>query len=152
MEIEELRKQKLFPPFEESINMLMDVLNNNLTHRESAVTINEDGPGKGNWGHSGRKGKKGGSVARFSASDYDTAIIGKTTSDGKTVKGVDPHLYKRANERKVYPKSIADALTKGKTSKGNTGNRTIYTHKGTNVIFDNDTSTVKTVIYKGKGR
>ena len=143
--MEELRKEKLFPPFEKSLDMLTNFLKKHLTPRQSTDTItadeNLDGAPPGNQNAAGPHDKT-----------YDKAIKGIKTSDGKVVKKIDPHFYKQAKKRKVYPNNIANALKNGKTSPGNTGNRTVYSHNGTYVVFDNDESTVKTVIYKGKSK
>lgn len=62
MSMEELRSQVLYPPFEESLNMLGELLKNYLTTSNSIDTLTLDGgPGSGNWGHVGRPGKVGGS-------------------------------------------------------------------------------------------
>lgn len=146
--IEELDGMQLFPPFADSVQKLINL----LTGGGGIVTITSEdgGAGSGNFGHGGRPGKIGGSAKEFAKSDYDVALKGIRTSDGKIVKAIDPHVYKRANERNVYPKTIATALKQGVTRNGNTGNRTVYTYNGTDVVFDNDLSMVKTVIYKGK--
>lgn len=52
-EPEKLLNEKLFPPFKASLSVLMD----KLTQRQNA----DGGPGSGNFGHSGRPGKVGGS-------------------------------------------------------------------------------------------
>lgn len=144
LSMEELRKEKLFPPFKASLDMLVTFCKNHLTPSKSTDTIsidNLDGAPPGNQNAAGPHNKS-----------YEKALKGIKTSDGKVVKKIDPHLYKRAKQRDVYPKSIADALKKGKTESGNTGNRTVYSYNGTHVVFDNDKSMVKTAIYKGKGR
>lgn len=150
LSLDELRSEQLYPPFEESVKMLIKL----LTGAAPTATMNgenlDGGPGSGNHGHGGRPGKVGGSSKGIPKSAYDKALKGIKTSDGKTVKAVDPHVYKRGNERNVYPQTIASALKNGTTRTGNTGNRTVYTHNGTDVVFDNDLSMVKTVIYKGK--
>lgn len=52
--LEELVKEDLFPPFKDSLIMLLKAL---------IEDMNEDGgAGSGNWGHGGRKGKRGGSA------------------------------------------------------------------------------------------
>ena len=117
--------------------------------------IEEDGgPGSGNFGHEGRKGKLGGSSSgggtTFQNADYEKALTGLTTSGGKVVKAIDPHLYKQAKKRNVYPSSISAALKKGKATPGNVLGRTVYTYRGTSVVFVDDIGQVKTVIYKGQ--
>ena len=64
LSLEELMNEQLFPPFKESLDMLVDLLSgNNLTTSNSADTLTLDGgPGSGNWGHAGRPGKIGGSA------------------------------------------------------------------------------------------
>lgn len=147
LSLEELEGEELFPPFGESVKMLINLLTGENTN---ATMMLDGGPGSGNFGHGGRPGKTGGSAKGIPKAAYDKALKGIKTSDGKTVKGVDPHVYKRGNERKIFPETIAAALKKGLTKAGNTGNRTVYSYNGTNVVFDNDSSTVKTAIYKGK--
>lgn len=156
LSIPELREKMLFPPFEASLDMLENFLGKYLTTDDSDATItteNYDGPGKGNHGHGGRPGKVGGSSKgnkSESTEAYNKALLGIKTSKGKTVKKIDPHMYKQAKIRDVYPSSIAEALKKGKTQPGNKGNRTVYSYKGTFVVFDNDESMVITAVYKGK--
>lgn len=59
--------EQLFPPFKDSLDMLVDLLSgNNLTTSNSTDTIvvgtNQDGgSGSGNFGHGGRPGNIGGS-------------------------------------------------------------------------------------------
>ena len=149
--LEEISNESnVFPPFRNELDMLINL----LTGADDPATItNEDGgPGSGNHGHGGRPGNVGGSAKGIPKSAYDKAIKGIKTFDGKTVKGIDPHLYKRGNERNVYPDTIAQTLKKGGASPGNTGNRTVYNYRGTHVVLDDDLSIVKTVIYKGKKR
>lgn len=58
LSLEELQGERLFPPFKESVKMLINL----LTGESPDATITSDGgPGSGNWGHSGRPGKVGGS-------------------------------------------------------------------------------------------
>jgi len=116
-------------------------------------TITDGGPGSGNFGHEGRSGEVGGSgKGTFTKRQYEKSLIGKQTSDGKTVKSIHPHAMKRMLGRDVYPHSVARAITKPeRTIPGNKGNRTVYIAKGTYVVYDNDAEDIRTVIYKGKG-
>ena len=100
-----------------------------------------------------RSGKVGGSgKGTFTKRQYEKSLIGKQTSDGKTVKAIHPHAMKRMLGRDVYPHSVVRAITKPeRTIPGNTGNRTIYIAKRTYVVYDNDDEDIRTVIYKGKG-
>lgn len=120
-----------------------------------SITEGDGGPGSGNFGHEGRKGKLGGSSSggggtTFHNVDYEKALTGLTTSGGKVVKAIDPHLYKQAKKRNVYPSSISAALKKGRATPGNVPGRTVYTYRGTSVVFVDDIGQVKTVIYKGQ--
>lgn len=132
---------------------------NHLTTEQPKVRMNDSipttdgGAGSGNFGHEGRSGKVGGSgKGTFTKRQYEKSLIGKQTSDGKTVKAIHPHAMKRMLGRDVYPHSVERAITKPeRTIPGNTGNRTIYIAKGTYVVYDNDNEDIRTVIYKGKG-
>lgn len=68
LSLEELMNEQLFPPFKESLDMLVELLSgNNLTTSNSTATIvvetNQDGgPGSGNFGHQGVPGQIGGSA------------------------------------------------------------------------------------------
>lgn len=158
MSLDELREKMLFPAFEESLNILEDELKKHLTSDETEdkikVTKTDGGPGSGRYPKGSGKGKgsekQRGRSTSTSKTAYDKKLKGIKTSDGKVVKSIDPHVYKRGEERKIYPDTIAMALKKGTKRKGNTGDRTVYSHNGTEVVFDNPSSTVKTVIYKGK--
>lgn len=117
----------------------------------------DGGPGSGNFGHKGRPGKAGGSSEngggfKYSNDDYDKSILGMHTSDGLKVKKIDPHMYVRAKERKVYPESIQNALKYGKPRPGNKENSLVYDYRGTTVVFNKNGGLVKTVIYTGKGK
>ena len=65
MTLEELENADLFPPFEESVKMLINL----LTARDPTATITSEdgGPGSGNFGHEGRNGQIGGSSPKASA-------------------------------------------------------------------------------------
>lgn len=65
MTLEELENADLFPPFEESVKMLINL----LTARgpTATITLEDGGPGSGNFGHEGRKGQIGGSSPKASA-------------------------------------------------------------------------------------
>lgn len=107
-------------------------------------STNEDGgPGSGRY-------PKGSGNSKFSNSAYNKALLGMKTSDGKRVESIDPHLYKQAKVRDIHPKSVADALKYGKTTPGNISGRTVYSYRGTTVVFVDDIKQVKTAIYKGK--
>ncbi len=71
MTLEELENADLFPPFEESVKMLINL----LTARDPTATITSEdgGPGSGNFGHSGRPGKAGGSSGGSPKVDYKAA-------------------------------------------------------------------------------
>lgn len=158
LSLEDLQKEKLFPPFKESLDLLVHTMKNQLTSDEPKVmiksTLNDGGPGSGRYPKGSGKSKGSGSQHSNSRSTskaaYDKALKGIKTSDGKTVKAIDPHVYKRGAERKIYPDTMALALKNGSRRKGNTGNRTVYSYNGTEVVFDNDLLMVKSAIYKGK--
>ena len=89
LSLEELMNEQLFPPFKDSLDMLVDLLSgNNLTTSNSTDTIvvgtNQDGgSGSGNFGHGGRPGNIGGSSgssgakADFkAANEYSKALKG----------------------------------------------------------------------------
>lgn len=68
LSIEDLECKLLFPPFEKSIELLVEEMRKVLTVEDDTDTMEEDGtssdggPGSGNHGHGGRKGEVGGSA------------------------------------------------------------------------------------------
>lgn len=77
LSIAELFKERLFPPFEESVKMLIHL----LTPDGAGATLTSEadgGPGSGNFGHGGRPGKVGGSSGGGG---------GKPSSSGKGKSG-----------------------------------------------------------------
>ena len=115
MTLEELENADLFPPFEESVKMLINL----LTARDPTATITSEdgGPGSGNFGHSGRPGKAGGSSAGSPKVDYKAAreytkqVKGTITENGVTVKSVSPHAGYRMKERNISPEDLKLDLT-----------------------------------------
>lgn len=115
MTLEELENADLFPPFEESVKMLINL----LTARDPTATITSEdgGPGSGNFGHSGRSGKAGGSSAGSPKVDYKAAreytkqVKGTITENGVTVKSVSPHAGYRMKERNISPEDLKLDLT-----------------------------------------
>lgn len=152
--------ENVFPPFYGSLKMLISQnmqvdKSGNSSKINPQKTAEDGGSGSGNFGHSGRKGQTGGSTSNgggseFANEDYHKALNGLTTSAGKKVRSIDPHLYKQAKKRNVYPSSIAAALEKGTVSPGNLPGRSVYNYRGTAVVFVDDIEQVKTVIYKGQ--
>ena len=65
MTLEELENADLFPPFEESVKMLINLLT--ARGHTATITSEDGGPGSGNFGHEGRKGQIGGSSPKASA-------------------------------------------------------------------------------------
>lgn len=65
MTLEELENADLFPPFEESVKMLINLLT--ARHPTATITSEDGGSGSGNFGHGGRKGQIGGSSPTASA-------------------------------------------------------------------------------------
>ena len=119
---------------------------------------NEDkGRGRGNWGHSGRKGQRGGSAKGggnqsgrvYSLKEYKTALIGTTTSDGRRIKDVHPHVADNA-ERTVSPQNAKLALKKGRRNRGDKPKRSVYEFRGTRVIVHDPNMTIVTLYYRGK--
>ena len=116
----------------------------------------DGGPGSGNFGHKGVPGQVGGSASgggsQYSQKDYEKALIGKKTVDGKTVKSITAHAVSRYKGRQVYPSSIASSLKNAKPRPGKTPGRTVYEHRGTRVVLDDKDGAIVTVIYTGKGK
>ena len=78
MSLQELKEEPLFPPFEESIKILLKL----LTGKEPGATIItaiDGGPGSGNFGHGGRPGQLGGSSENAAPNvDFKAARIHKS--------------------------------------------------------------------------
>lgn len=71
--LQEMQKEQMFPPFEESVKMLINL----LTGANAGATITSEmdgGPGSGNFGHGGRPGKTGGSLPKSSSEAINNAI------------------------------------------------------------------------------
>jgi hypothetical protein len=90
-------------------------------------------------------------VRTYSAEEYIKNTVGKTTSTGRVCKGISPHAIEQASKRSVYPENVGKALASRDARPGNVGDRTVFVRRGLHVCYDNDTDTVITVIYKGKG-
>lgn len=117
LSLEDLMNEQLFPPFKDSLDMLVDLLSgNNLTTSNSTDTIvietNQDGgPGSGNFGHGGRPGKAGGSLPKTSSGIIANAVkegkISTKLDSAKQSKHIkDSALYRKAVEKGDFVSTI----------------------------------------------
>jgi|GEM_PF-436869 len=97
-------------------------------------------------------GKGGGKVT--SNEEYIRAIKNRKTANGLKITEVHPHAIDRARGRGIFPKSVVDAVERGKVSKSKTHkNRSIHDYRGMRVIVEQTgktTGKLITAIYKGK--
>ena len=161
LSLEELMNEQLFPPFKESLDMLVELLSgNNLTTSNSTDTIivetNQDGgPGSGNFGHGGRPGNIGGSSgssgakADFkAANEYSKALKGTKTVGGIEIKSVSGHAAYRMKERGYSVDDVKEAITgAGIRYSGNKKNpdAECYQHNGTRIIVSPEGKIVSVV-------
>lgn len=161
LSLEELMNEQLFPPFKESLDMLVELLSgNNLTTSNSTDTIvvgtNQDGgSGSGNFGHGGRPGNIGGSSgssgakADFkTANEYSKALKGTKTVGGIEIKSVSGHAAYRMKERGYSVDDVKEAITgAGIRYSGNKKNpdAECYQHNGTRIIVSPEGKIVSVV-------
>lgn len=161
LSLEELMNEQIFPPFKESLDMLVDLLSgNNLTTSNSTDTIvvgtNQDGgSGSGNFGHGGRPGNIGGSSgssgakADFkAANEYSKALKGTKTVGGIEIKSVSGHAAYRMKERGYSVDDVKEAITgAGIRYSGNKKNpdAECYQHNGTRIIVSPEGKIVSVV-------
>ncbi len=159
MSLQELKEEPLFPPFEESIKILLKL----LTGKEPGATIItaiDGGPGSGNFGHGGRPGQLGGSsenaapnVDFKAAREYTKAIKGTKTVKGTMMKRVSGHAAYRMKERGFSVDDVKDALTgAGITYPGNKKNpdAECYQHKGVRMVVSPDGVLVSAIVLGGE--
>lgn len=110
----------------------------------------------GRFAESNSANGKGGSQSGRSNADYIKAVKNRKTKNNLTVKSISSHAFDRARERKINPKSVADAITKGTVSQSKTHKeRSVHQYNGTAAIVEdkkNGTGELVTVIYTGKGK
>lgn len=113
LSLEELKGEKLFPPFLESIDMLEDFLKNYLTKESGEVTVRiteqDGGPGSGIKGHTTPKPSK---ELIETANEYSKAIEGLVAVNGVVMKSVSIHAAQRIKERKTSIEEVKEVLTK----------------------------------------
>lgn len=161
LSLEELMNEQLFPPFKESLDMLVELLSgNNLTTSNSTDTIvvetNQDGgPGSGNFGHGGRPGNIGGSSGSSgaktdfkAANEYSKALKGTKTVGGIEIKSVSGHAAYRMKERGYSVDDVKEAITgAGIRYSGNKKNPDVecYQHNGTRITVSPEGKIVSVV-------
>lgn len=159
LSLQELQKEQLFPPFEESLKMLLKL----LTGQDADVTIiteMDGGSGSGNFGHGGRPGQLGGSsenaapnVDFKAAREYTKAIKGTKTVKGTVMERVSGHAAYRMNERGFSVDDVKDALTgAGITYPGNKKHpdAECYQHKGVRLVVSPDGVLVSAIVLGGE--
>ncbi len=99
--LQELENERLFPPFEASVKMLINLLTGG--NGDVMITSEMDGgPGSGNFGHGGRPGKTGGSLPKAGS-----GAISKALSDGKIstkLDGAKQSKHRKGSDR--YNKAV----------------------------------------------
>lgn len=158
LSLEELKEKFLFPPFEESLNMLEDLMKNSLTQGDdkAKVTSEDGGKGSGNFGHGGRPGKQGGSssggLSKADRQKINDRIIGKKTSQGVEIKKISSHAFDRIGGRKISPGRIEKTLDSIDTEPGHTENTIKHHYKGGAAVVDSNTGTLVTYMWTGGNR
>ena len=75
-------------------------------------------------------------------------FAGKTTSDGKVIKNVDPHFVIRMLQRNISEKNVKIALFFVRRSDGNKSGTYVYKLDGLGIIYDEKSHSIKSAIYK----
>lgn len=165
MTLDELRDEKLFPPFAESLEQFEALMKNYLTTSNSTDTLtsegNEDGgTGSGNFGHGGRPGKVGGSsgggsgAKHLSSKDrikYEKALVGKTTGDGIKITGISKHADQRLAERRIGTSSLTETIAQKGIDGKHPGTKQ-YDKDGVRVIVGSNDGNVISAMWTGKGK
>ncbi len=152
--LKELQQKQLFPPFAESIKMLINL----LTASDSNVTITlemDGGTGSGNFGHGGRPGKLGGSsegseqkVDYKAAREYTKVLKGVKTVGGTIISKVTGHAAYRMKERGYSTDDVKEAVTgAGIQYPGNkkNPNAECYQYKGSRIIVSSDGAIISVI-------
>lgn len=154
MSLQELKEEQLFPPFEESIKILLKL----LTGKDADVTITEEmdgGPGSGNFGHGGRPGQLGGSSenagkeADFEAAkEFTNAVKGTIAANGVVVSKVSGHAGYRMKQRGISAQDlIKDLQEPSVTYPGNKKNKnaTCFQRGKDRIVLSQDGVVISTI-------
>lgn len=147
LSIEELRSQKLFPPFEASIDMLINLLKNHLTPSKSTDTLtieNNDGAPPGNQNAAGPHQRQ--HLSKSDKESYSKRIVGQKTSDGVAETGFSDHAFDRIAQRNITKGQIEQMLGSSNVTPDKThAERNCYDIKGKRLVLDKNTGTIVTI-------
>ena len=153
--LEELDQEQLYEPFAKSLELLKNLLTaSNISVIVRADELSEDGgPGSGNFYHSGRKGKIGGSssigVSPNIKKKLSKRIVGFTTSTGVEIKSISSHAFDRIGSRKISVGRIEKTLISTDIEPGHTSNTEKYKYNGGAAIVDNTNGKLVTYMWTG---
>ncbi len=140
---------KLFVPFEDSLNLLIDAL---------GMRQDEGNSNSGNHNHKGRPGQLGGSggggsnlgkpLSAQQRKEYEKKIVGQRTSKGVTIKRLSKHTCDRCGQRRISADKVKEAVQHPETVKrDNThdGNKFRYQKGRVIAVVDHDNGEIVTV-------
>lgn len=114
-----------------------------IIDREERANPHRDKKGRFASGRGSRSTKSGNKKETTSLK----GLVGKKTSDDRTVESIHPHAQRRARERNIYASSVARALM-AKPTKGNEPGSLIYQAGNTRVIYITKENQIRSVIYR----
>ena len=153
MSLEEIHdaEGQLFAPFEDSIKLLLYVLD---------IRSDEGNSNSGNHNHKGRPGQLGGSggggsgkgkpLSAKQRKEYADKIVGQKTSKGVTIKEMTKHICDRCGERRISSKKVMEVLQHPETVKrdekhSDRGNKFRYKKGRVTIVVDHDNGEIVTV-------
>lgn len=141
MTLEELSREKLFEPFEESIKKLTSLLTGD--DDPATITAEDGGPG------SGRYPKGSGKLSSSEKNRIKKRIIGYTTSEGTKIKRISNHAFDRIGGRKISPGRIEKTLSSTIKEPGHSPDTTKHYYNNGAAIVNNKTGTLVTYMWTG---
>ena len=84
---------------------------------------------------------------------YRQQIVGKTTSDGVTVKGISSHAFDRIAQRKISPGRINQMIASPNVSPDKKHpTRRCYDIKGSRLVLDTKTGDIVTIEWRKQNK
>lgn len=140
---------KLFGPFEDSLDLLIDTLD---------MRRDEGNSNSGNHNHKGRPGQLGGSGGGGSSlgkplsmqqrKEYEKKIVGQRTSKGVTIKKLSKHTYDRCGQRRLSADKVKEVVQHPdivKRDATHDGNKFRYQKGRVIAVVDHDNGEIVTV-------
>ncbi len=142
-------ENRLFPPFFESLMLLISAL---------GMRHDEGNSNSGNHGHKGRPGQLGGSggggsrqgkpLSAQQRKEYEQKIVGQRTSKGVTIKKLSKHTCERCGQRRISANKVMEIIQHPETVKRDStheGNKFRYQKGRTVAVVDHDNGEIVTV-------